>query len=448
MPEPLDPHGLVEQLAPRIEELLARARRKGADAAEISLGIDRGLSVNVRLGEVDTLEYHHDRGLALTVYRGHAKATVNSSDLGEAALEAALDAALAIAAHTDPDPCQGLAEAELMAREIPDLDLHHPWPIEADQAIELARRCEAAAREHDPRIRNSEGATLSSHEGLHLYANSHGFLGAYPTSSHSLSCSVIAEDDSGMQRDYWYDSRRAPEELAPPEAIGREAARRAVARLGARPVPTGRFPVIFAPEVASGLIRHFTGAIRGHNLYRRTSFLVDALGESVFPPWLTIEADPLIPRAAGSRPFDAEGVAARRCTLVRQGNLQSYLLDSYSACRLGLRTTGHAGALPNLILSHGELDQAGLLKEMGRGLLVTELMGQGVNLTTGDYSRGAAGFWVEGGEIAHPVQEITIAGNLREMFAGIQAIGADVDRRRVIRTGSLWIERMTIAGEG
>ncbi len=446
MSQPLDVPALVETLAPRVEDLLRRARARGASAAQASIGIERGLSATVRLGEVETLEYHHDRGLTLTVYRGHAKGTASTTDLSPEALEVALEAALAIARHTAEDPCAGLPDPERLAREIPDLDLHHPWDLEATEAVALAKRCEDAARAADPRIRNSEGATLSTHEGLHLYANTHGFLGHYPTSRHSLSCAVIAEDESGMQRDYWYDVSRVPQALAAPETIGEQAAARAVARLRARPLPTREVPVVFAAEVAAGLLRHYTSAVRGANLYRRTSFLVDGLGRQVFPEWLEMREEPHLPRALASAPFDSEGVATRPRTVVERGRVAGYFLDSYAARRLGMETTGNAGGIHNLIVTTGPLNRDGLLREMGTGLLVTELMGQGVNLVTGDYSRGAAGFWVENGEIQHPVEEVTVAGNLKDMFATIEAVGADVDTRRAIRTGSICIGRMTVAG--
>ncbi len=446
----LDIPRLRETYGQRIQDLLARARRRGASAAEASLGIEKGLTATVRLGRVETLEYHHDRGLTLTVYLGHAKGSANTTDLRPEALEATLEAALAIARHTGEDPYAGLPDPDHLARQIPDLDLYHPWDLDAAAAIELARRCEAAAREADPRIDNSEGATLASHEGLHLYGNSHGFLGAYAGTRHSLSCTVIASDgQGGMQRDYHFDSHRRPQALAPPEAIGRRAAERTVARLGARPLATCQAPVLFDPNCAAGLLRHFTAAIRGGRLYRRTSFLVDSLGQAVFPDWFQLLERPFLPQALASHPFDSEGVAPRERALVEDGRLQGYLLNSYAARRLGLEPTGNAGPLHNLQLRpHGPGDLDAMIAAMGRGLLVTELMGQGVNLVTGDYSRGASGFWIEDGAIAHPVEEITIAGNLKEMFAGLVAAGSDVDRRRAIQTGSLWLERMTIAGRG
>ena len=343
--------------------------------------------------------------------------------------------------------CAGLAPAEHMAREVPDLDLFHPWALSAEQAIELARTCEDAARAVDVRIRNSEGATVSSHHGLRAYANTHGFSGAYRSSRHSISCSVLGEQDGGMQRDYWYSVARARADLEAPEAVGRRAGERAVRRLGARRLSTRHVPVVFIAEQATGLFGHFVNAVRGPSLYRNASFLLDHLGRRIFPEFLRIHEQPHLPRALGSAPFDNEGVATRPRDLVEHGVLAGYVLDSYSARRLGRETTGNSGGVHNLTVEPGTLDLPALLRRMDTGLLVTELMGHGVNIVTGDYSRGASGFWVEGGEIAYPVEEITIAGNLRDMFQAIAAVGNDVDTRGNIRSGSVLIERMTVAGE-
>ena len=440
LPEPAELEALVEQV-------LVEAKRLGASAAEAGVSLEAGLSVTVRLGEVETLEYHRDRGVGLTVYFGQRKGSASSSDFAPHALRETVRAACDIARYTSEDECAGLADAALMAKDIPDLDLCHPWAIDATRGIAIAQRCEAAARGADERITNSEGATLSSHQGLRVYGNSHGFVGGYPSSRHSLSCSVIAGRDDQMQRDYWYSVARRHEAMDDAELIGRVAAERTVRRLNGRKLSTRQVPVIFVAEIATGLFRSFTSAIRGSSLYRKSSFLLDQLGKPVFPDFMHIHEQPHLRGALGSSPFDSEGVATRERDLITDGILQGYVLDSYSARKLGMQTTGNAGGVHNLTVDSGARDFDGLLREMDTGLLVTELMGQGVNMVTGDYSRGAAGFWVENGQIQYPVEEITIAGNLKEMFKSIVAVGTDVERRGNIRTGSVLIERMTIAGE-
>ncbi|MGH8283401.1 MAG: metalloprotease PmbA, partial [Gammaproteobacteria bacterium] len=345
------------------------------------------------------------------------------------------------------DACAGLADAALMTKDIPDLDLCHPWALEPEQAIDIAKHCEDAARGFDQRIVNSEGATVASHQGLRVYGNSHGFLGGYASTSHSLTCAVVGRAEEGMQRDYWYTATRDPKELESADAVGRKAAERTVARLGARKLGTRQSPVLFVPDVARGLIGHFLGAIRGGAQYREASFLLNAAGEKIFPDFVQLSERPRLKKALASTAFDNEGVATRDRELVDTGVLQHYLLSSYSARKLGLQTTGHAGGVHNLIVKPGTLDFAGLLKQMHTGLVVTELMGQGVNGVTGDYSRGATGFWVENGEIVYPVEEITIAGNLKDMYRNIAALGNDVDVRGGIRTGSILVGEMTIAGE-
>ncbi|WP_193222163.1 metalloprotease PmbA [Alkalilimnicola sp. S0819] len=435
------------ELEATIALALEEARRLGATQAEAAVNVDLGLSVNVRLGEVDTLEHQRDRGLGVTVYFGQRKGSASSADFRPEAVREIVRSACDIARHTSEDPAQGLADAELMARDWPDLDLHHPWGISAEEAIETARACEAAGREVDGRIINSDGAELGTHQGLRVYGNSHGFLGGYAASRHTLSCVLVARDEQGMQRDYWYTVSRTPEGLEGAEAVGRRAAERTLRRLGARRVGTERVPVLYVPEMARGLLGHFLGAISGGSLYRKASFLLDAQGERIFPEFVQIDEQPHLPRALGSAPFDGEGVATRERALVRDGVLQGYVLSSYSARKLGLRTTGNAGGVHNLSLAPGERDFDALLREMGRGLVVTSLMGQGVNGVTGDYSRGASGFWVENGEIAWPVEEITVAGNLREMYAGIRALGSDMDERGNIRTPSILVDGMTVAGE-
>lgn len=442
-PEMLPDKARLEDL---VRDILAEARAQGASDAEAGVSFEAGLSVTVRLGEVETLEYHRDRGLGVTVYFGRRKGSASTSDISPAAVRETVRAACGIAHYTAEDPCAGLADADRMAAEIPDLDLYHPWDVSAERAIELARECEDAARAVDPRITNSEGASVSSHRGLRVYGNTNGFIGGYPSTRHSISCTVIGQQGESMQRDYWYSVAREHGALESPAAIGRRAAERTVRRLGGRKLTTRRVPVLFVPEMARSLLGHLVGAIRGGSLYRKASFLVDHLGKEIFPSHVRIHEQPHFKRALGSAPFDTEGVATQARDVVRDGRLEGYVLDSYSARKLGMQTTGNAGGVHNLIIEPGKLNLEGLLRQMGTGLLVTELMGQGVSIITGDYSRGAAGFWVEDGEIRYPVEEITVAGNLCDMFRQLVAVGNDVDVRGNIRTGSWLIESMTVAG--
>jgi PmbA protein len=434
-------------LEQRVTDLLAEAKKRGASAAEAGVSQDAGLEVTVRMGEAETVEHTRDHGLAVTVYFGHRKGSASTSDLGETALRDTVQAACNIARHTQEDACAGLADAALMAGKVPDLDLFHPWGVTVDEAVAMALRSERVARDLDPRIKNSEGATLSTHSGIQVYGNSHGFVGGYPSSRHSLSCAVVGLEGDAMQRDYWWTSGRAAEDLESAEEVGRKAAERTLARLGGRKLSTREASVIFQADMAVGLLRHLVGAIRGSALYREASFLLDHLGKRLFPDFVHIHENPLLPKGLGSAPFDGEGVATWAKDFVSGGILENYVLDAYSARKLGMQTTGNAGGVRNLSIDSGELDRAGLLKEMGTGLLVTELMGQGVNPVTGDYSRGAAGFWVENGEIVYPVEEITIAGNLKNMYLDLCAVGRDIDTRGSTRTGSWLIERMTIAGD-
>jgi PmbA protein len=402
----------------------------------------------VRLGEVETLEHQRDRSMGITVYFGQRKGSASTADFSLDAVRATVAKACSIARFTAEDACSGLADAALMSRAAQNLDLAHPWNVTADQAIEIARTCEAAALGFDARINNSEGASLSTHQGLHVYGNTHGFVGGYPTTSHTLSCVVLAGTGEDMQRDYWYSSSRDWHELQQGDAIGRESARRTIARLGPRKLSTRRAPVVFVPEIARGLIGHFTAAIRGSSQYRQSSFLLNSVGQQVFPAGFSIAERPHIPKAMGSAPFDDEGVATHDRELVADGVLTGYILSSYSARKLGLHTTGNAGGPHNLLVAPtlaGGMDA--MLSRLGTGLLVSELMGQGVNMVTGDYSRGAAGFWVENGAIQYPVAEITIAGNLRDMLLGLAAVGDDVDVRGGTRVGSILLKEMTIAGE-
>ena len=423
------------------------SRAKGASDAEAEASASVGQSVTVRLGEVETVEYTRDKALSITVYFGQRRGNASTSDLSAAAVARAVDAACAIARHTAPDEAAGLPDAARLYRgPASDLGLYHPWGLSVETAIALAREAEDAARAVDGRITNSEGASVSSWDADFVLANTRGFVGGYPTSRASIGCGVIASEGDAMQRDYWYTAERSPAQMESANAVGRRAGERAVRRLGARQVATGEVPVLFDADIASSLIGHFVSAASGSSLYRRSSFLLDAVGEPVFAPLIEIDENPHLPGGMASGWFDGEGVATQPRRLVSGGVLNGYFLSSYSARKLGLETTGNAGGSHNLIVRPGPEGFEALLKRMGRGLLVTELMGQGVNAVTGDYSRGAVGFWVEGGEIAYPVEEVTIAGNLREMYRGIVAVGSDVLSRSGRSTGSILIDRMTVAG--
>ncbi|MFC5741919.1 metalloprotease PmbA [Dyella tabacisoli] len=439
-------HQELDRLAELAEEVIRRARAAGASQAEVSASIDTGLSVNVRLGEVETVEHSRDRGFGLTVYFGQRKGSASTADLNPDSIQATLDQACAIARFTEEDPAAGLADAERMATAFPELDLWHPWQIDTTQAIALGLEIEDAGRAHAG-ISNSDGAGVQMGQGLSVYANSHGFVGRERATRHSLSLALIAEDENGMQRDYWYDTVRSANDFISARSLGDKAAERTLSRLRSQRLSTRQCPVLFAPEIARGLIGHLVSAVSGGSLYRRASFLLDHAGKQIMPAWLNIMEQPLLPRGHGSASFDAEGVATRASALIEGGVLQRYVMGSYSARKLGLSSTGNAGGIHNLVVAPGQDDFAGMLKRLGTGLLVTEVMGQGVSTMTGDYSRGAAGFWVENGQIAYPVEEITIAANLRDMFAGIVAVGADVDPRSHILTGSILLERMTVAGE-
>jgi len=443
--ESVGPQALPE-LQEQVERIIAEAKRQGASACEVAVSMEQGLSTTVRQREVETVEFNRDQGFGITLYVGQRKGSASTSASGEEAIRETVAAALAIAKHASEDDCAGLADAALMARDLRDLDLFHPWTITPEQAIERALSCEAAAFATDPRIKNADGTSLNTHQGCRVYGNSHGFIGGYASTRHSLSCVMIAEGEGQMQRDYWYDVNRQGEALTDAAAIGRHAAERAVRRLGARPVPTCEVPVLFSAELATGLFSHFLAAISGGNLYRKSSFLEGTLGQQLFPQWLSLDERPHIPHALGSATFDNDGLATYAKSFVEGGELVSYILGTYSGRKLNLPSTANAGGVHNLFVSHGDEDQAALIRRMDRGLLVTELMGQGLNLVTGDYSRGAGGYWVENGEIQFPVQEVTIAGNLRDMFKQILAVGSDLEVRSNVRTGSVLIERMTVAG--
>lgn len=429
-----------------VADILSEAKKLGASSAEAGVSATNGISASVRLGEVETIEHNSDNGMGITVYFGHRKGSASTTDLTPDAIQSAVRAACNIAKFTTEDECNGLANADEMLKQQPDLDLFHPWDISIDDAIELAISCETAARDTDKRIVNSEGATLNTAAGYHVYGNSNGFLGAYPSTRHSISCSVIAQDGDNMQRDYWYDTSRLSDKLATAESIGRKTAERTLARLNAKRIKTQTVPVIFRNDVAPSLLRSFTGSIRGSALYRKSTFMLDKLGQQIFPDFVTISEDPLLLQGLGSSAYDGDGIATQARNIVQDGILNNYILDAYSARKLNLSNTGNAGGVRNLSINSGELNFDQMLKEMQTGLVVTEMMGQGVNPVTGDYSRGAAGFWVEHGEIQFPVEEITIAGNLLDMFMGLLAVGNDTDTPGSTRTGSWLINQMTVAG--
>lgn len=429
------------------QDLIQYAMKQGASAcaAEVSEGI--GQAVTVRQDEVETIEYNRDKGLGISVFIGKQRGSASTSDFSPQAIRDSVDAALNIARFTASDDCAGLPQQEMLATEFPNLDLYHPWLLDVDSAIELARRCEQTAFATDKRISNSEGASVNVHESNFIYANSLGFVGGFPTTRHSISCSVIAGKGGAMQRDYWYSEARDAADMLSAEEVGRITTERTVRRLKARKLATMQVPVLFEAPIAAGLIGSFVNAVSGSSLYRKSSFLLDQLGQPVFSPNIHIEDVPDIRKGLASGAFDGEGVKTQRRTIVENGVLQGYFLATYSACKLGMRSTGNAGGTNNLIVKPGELDFKALLKKMNRGLLVTELLGSGVNAVTGDYSRGAAGFWVEHGEIQYPVEEITIAGNLKDMYKHILEVGNDVLVSGSRHCGSILIENMMVAGQ-
>lgn len=428
------------------QDVLKIAKQAGASSAETDVSFGTGQNVSVRLGETENIEYNRDKGMSITVYFGQQKGHASSSDLSPQALKDSVEAACNIAKYTAKDEFCGLADASLMATDIPDLNLYHPWNVSVEEAVEIAKACEAAALEVDKnRITNSEGAGVSNSESVFAYANSHGFVGGYASSRHSISCSVIAGEGDNMQRDYWYTSARDQLDMDSAQSVGKLAGERSIRRLGARAIQTGQYPVLFEAPLASGLISSLIGAISGGSLYRKSSFLLDSLGKQIASPLLNILEDPHLSKGVASSPFDNEGVATKSRQLIENGVLQGYVLSSYSARKLGMQTTGNAGGSHNLIVRSTGQDFAELLKLMNTGLLVTEVLGHGLNMVTGDYSRGAAGFWVENGVIVYPVEEITIAGNMKDMLNQITAIGTDVIKNSSKLTGSILIEQMTVA---
>ncbi len=443
----MQPQNQINQLKNLVQNLLDEATRQGATAAEAGLSQENGLSVSVRLGDVETIEHHCDQGLGITVFFGQRKGSASTTDLSPEAIKETVSAACSIARYTSEDEYAGLPDKALLQTQFPDLDVYHPWDVSAEQAIALAIECEDAARGYHPEISNSEGASVNTHQGIRVLGNTLGFLQGYASTRHSLSCSVLAQRGDSMQRDYWYTVARNAGLLEAAASVGIKAGERTVRRLGARSLSTRQCPVLYSAEIASSLLGSFIGAISGGNLYRKSSFLLDALGTQVFPDFVHIHEQPYLVGALGSAAYDSEGVATQARDLVSDGVLQGYVLGTYSARKLGLQSTGNSGGVHNLTITPGEHDFTALLKQLDTGLLVTELMGQGVNMVTGDYSRGAAGFWVENGVIQYPVEEITIAGNLKEMFKQIVAIGNDVDYRGNVRTGSILLEKMSVAGE-
>lgn len=438
------------QLREFAQTVLDHARAMGASGCECDVSEGFGLSVTVRKGSIDTLEHNRDKGIGVSVQFGSAphvkRGHASTSDFSPAALRQTVEAAVAIARHTAADDCAGLPEREQLARDLPDLDLFHPWHVSPEDAIEVAKRCEAAAFALSPKLRNTEGTSLSAQHSQFIFANSLGFMGGFPTSRHSLGCSMIAEEKGQMQRDDWYSSTRVPANMADPEALGRYAGERALARLRARKISTCQAPVLFEAPQAGGLIGHFVSAVSGVSLYRKSTFLLDSLGKPVFSKEISIEERPYEKQAMASSPFDEEGVATRERSIVREGVVEGYFLGTYSGRKLGMPSTGSSGGNHNLVIKPGTLDFRAMLKKLHRGLLVTELLGHGTNLITGDYSRGAAGYWVENGEIQYPVEEITIAGNLGDMFKSIVAVGSDVLVRGSRSCGSILVGNMTIAG--
>lgn len=430
------------------EQVLKHAKKHGASSAELSLSRGTGLSVEIHMDNVDKLEYHRDQGLSLTVYMGQQTGSATTSDLSPQAIEDTVKAACNIAKFTSEDEYTGLADAELMASDTADLDMYHPWNLSAEKAIEIARECETAARDFDKRIINSDGSSISTYSGVSLIANTHGFTGIVPSSRHSLSCSVIGQEpgDEGMQRDYWYSTTRLNEKLESAEAVGKKAAERTLARLRGKQISTRESAVLYSPEMARSIIGHFTSSIAGGAQYRKSTFLLDSIDEKVFPGFIHLHEQPHQPQGFGSAFFDKEGVITNNRDIVNEGVVQDYIMSSYSARQLGLKTTANSGGTHNLTLDSTGQSFEELLKELNTGFLVTELIGSGVNGITGDYSRGAAGFWVENGEIQYPVEEVTVAGNLKDMFQNIVAVGNDVDLRSGTRTGSILIDGMTIAG--
>lgn len=443
------PEGLVNKQSEYknlLSELMIKAKTQGVTQAEASVSFDTGFSVTVRNQEVETIEHNRNKNLGINVYFGHKKGSASTSDFSPKAIKSTFEAACHLARFTTEDPFSGLAEPTFLENTPADLKLYHPWSIDPQNAIALGKECESNALAIDQRLTFSEGVNLSTQEAIYVYANSHGFLAGYPSSLHNISCNLIAKDKMGMQRDGSFTINRNPKQLQSIVKLAKDAADNTLKRLSAKRLSTCQVPVIFHSEIASGLIRTFLGAISGGNLYRNASFLINHIGKSVFTKKISIYEKPHLLGALGSTPFDDEGVRTSDRILIDEGILSGYLLNSYSARKLGLETTGNAGGFHNILLKTSQFELRDLLKQMEKGLLITEVMGQGINLVTGDYSRGAAGFWIENGEILFPVEEITIAGNLKDMYQNIVAIGNDINIKSSIQTGSILLENMMVAG--
>ena len=437
----------IDEVKQAVSEALSHATKLGATAAEAAMSSTSGLSVSTRMGEVETIEFNQDGGLGISVYVGNHKGSASTADLSPKALRSVVEKAIDIAKFTSDDPCNGVADKALLEISPPDLDLYHPWEVTPEQGVELCIEAEKAALEFDERIVNSDGASFSSHEGLRVYGNTHGFLAGFPRTRHSLSTMVIGQDGEQMQRDHAYTLSREQSGLKSAQSVGLEAAESTIARLNSRKIATMKTPVVFRADIANSLFGHLVSAIGGGALYRKSSFLLDSLGKQIFSDKVNVSERPHLLKGLASSPFDSEGVKTLDREIIYGGELQTYLLASYAARKMGMTATGHAGGIHNWLVQQTHDDLKAVLKEMGTGLLVTELMGQGVNSVTGDYSRGAAGFWVEQGELQYPVSEITIAGNLKDMFMNVQAIGGDIEARGSVQTGSILIESMQVAGE-
>ena len=437
----------IDEVKNAVEEVLKHAKKLGATSAEAAMSSTSGLSVSTRMGEVETIEFNQDGGLGISVYVGNHKGSASTADLSPETLRTVVEKAVDIARFTSDDPCNGIADKVLLEMSPPQLDLFHPWQLTPEEGVAQCIEAEKAALEADPRIVNSDGASLASHQGIRVYGNSHGLIAGYPRTRHTLSTMVIGKEGEQMQRDSAYTISRVHSELKSAHDVGLEAATATLAKLGSRKVSTAKVPVVFRADIANSLFGHLVAGIGGGALYRKSSFLLDTLGEQIFNPCVNITEKPHLMRGLASSPFDSEGVKTVDRDIITDGVLNTYLLASYAARRLGMEATGHAGGIHNWLVKPTHDDLTSLLANMGTGLLVTELMGQGVNTVTGDYSRGAAGFWVENGEIQYPVSEITIAGNLKDMFMGIEGIGGDIEQRGAVQTGSVLVNNMQVGGE-
>ena len=444
MKDPIYQH--ISEVKDAVSEVLEHAKKLGATAAEAAMSSTSGLSVSTRMGEVETIEFNQDGGLGISVYVGNNKGSASTADLNPKTLRTVVEKAIDIAKFTSDDPFNGIADKELLEFAPQDLDLYHPWEVSPEQGVEFCHQAEQAALNADERIVNSDGASFSSHQGLRVYGNSHGMIAGYPRTRHSISTMVIGKEGEQMQRDSAHTIARHKDDLNDAAKVGLEAATETLAKLNSQKLGTMKVPVIFRADIANSLFGHLVSAIGGGALYRKSSFLLDSLGTKVFSDCVNISERPHLLKGLASSPFDAEGLKTVDREIIQGGELQTYLLASYAARKLSMAPTGHAGGIHNWLVEQTHADLKALLKTMGTGLLVTELMGQGVNTVTGDYSRGAAGFWVENGEIQYPVSEITIAGNLKDMFKAVVGLGGDIERRGGIQTGSVLIEQMQVAG--